>query len=190
MKKVTFNTISRTMLADILTPVSVYLRIRTLFPKSVLLESSDYHGNENSWSFICFNPIGCFTVDKGEVTKELPGQEKERFVLSTHRKLHDELDAFFKSFEILQDDTNIPANGLFGYINFDAVRHFENIQFNAPEKEGYQIPEVRYCFYKYIIAIDHHKNQVQISENLMQNESSQLDYIQNLLVNLNFSTGK
>lgn len=190
MKKLKFKPVVRKILADTVTPVSIYLRLRTLYPKAILLESSDYHGHENAYSFVCFNPVACFTVDNSEVTRELPGKEKEKFVLSAERKLYDELDNFFKLFDVASDEIELPANGLFGYINFDAVQHFENIHFTAEKKEGYQIPEVKYCFYKYIVAIDHHKNQIHMVENLLGNETSQMDYIHHLLINLNFSTGK
>ena len=190
MEKIKFKSEVRKILADTVTPVSIYLRLRTLYPKAILLESSDYHGHENSWSFVCFNPVACFTVNQGNVTTEFPGIKKETFMLSHDRKLHTELNEFYNLFEVDFDKLELPANGLFGYINFDAVQHFENIRFTAEKKEAYQIPEVKYCFYKYIVAIDHHKNQLHMVENLMDNETSQLEYIQHLLINLNFSTGK
>jgi anthranilate synthase component I len=190
MEKLKFKPVVRKILADTVTPVSIYLRLRSLYPKAILLESSDYHGHENAYSFICFNPVAFFTVNGGHVSKEIPGREKEMFRLSEDIKLHDELDAFFRLFDVQSDEIEIPANGLFGYINFDAVQHFENIRFTAPKKEGYQIPEVKYCFYKYVVAIDHHKNQIHMVENLREGETSQIDYIHHLLINLNFSTGK
>ncbi len=190
METLNFKPVVRKMLADTVTPVSIYLRLRTLYPKAILLESSDYHGHENAYSFVCFNPIASFTVDEGVVTRELPGQQKQQFSLSKDRKLDSELDAFFKVFKVDSHDIEIPANGLFGYINYDAVQHFENIRFSAKQKETYRIPEVRYSFYKYIVAIDHHKNQVHMVENLMDGEPSQMDYIHHLLINLSFSTGK
>lgn len=190
MEKLKFKPVVRKILADTVTPVSIYLRLRTLYPKAILLESSDYHGNENAYSFVCFNPVASFTVNNGEVTKEFPGREKEQFLLSKERKLHTELDGFFKTFDVISDEIELPANGLFGYINFDAVQHFENILFSAEKKEEYQIPEVKYCFYKYIVAIDHHRNQIHMVENLLDGEKSQMDYIHHLLINLNFSTAK
>jgi anthranilate synthase component I len=190
MEKLNFKPVVRKILADTVTPVSIYLRLRTLYPKAILLESSDYHGHENAWSFVCFNPVACFTVNNGEVTKEFSGKEIEKFQLSEQRKLHAELDDFFNAFNVNSDDMELPANGLFGYINFDAVQHFENIRFTAEKKEGYQIPEVRYSFYKYVVAIDHHKNQIHMVENLLENEKSQMEYIHHLLVNLNFSTAR
>jgi anthranilate synthase component I len=190
MEKLKFKPVVRKILADTVTPVSIYLRLRTLYPKAILLESSDYHGHENAYSFVCFNPVACFTVNNSEVTRELPGVEKEKFMLTEKRKLHDELDGFFKLFDVISDEIELPANGLFGYINFDAVQHFENIQFTAEKKGAYQIPEVKYCFYKYVVAIDHHKNQIHMVENLLNGENSQMDYIHHLLINLNFSTAK
>src|SRR5690606_24712997 len=145
---------------------------------------------ENAYSFICFSPVACFTVNNGEVTKELPGEKKEEFSLSPERMLDDELDNFFKTFNVDSNEIELPANGLFGYMNFDAVQHFETIRFTSDKIEEYQIPEVKYCFYKYVVAIDHHKNQIHMVENLLDEEKSQLDYVHHLLVNLNFSTAK
>ena len=190
MKTLNFKPEVRKILADTVTPVSIYLRLRTLYPKSILLESSDYHGSENAYSFIAFNPIANFTVNNGEVEKELPEAEKEKFNLSEKRTLDNELDTFFKTFNVDSTEIELPANGLFGYVNFDAIQHFESIKFTSDKKEEYQIPEVKYSFYKYVVAIDHHKNIIHIVENLLENEASQMDYIHHLLVNLNFSTDK
>ncbi len=190
MEKLNFKPVVRKILADTVTPVSIYLRLRTLYPKSILLESSDYHGTENAYSFIAFNPIACFKVNEGEVSISLPGRDKEEFSLSKERILHDELDTFFSTFNVESDEIELPANGLFGYLNFDAIQYFESIRFSSEKKEEYQIPDVNYCFYKYVVAIDHHKNQIHIVENLLENEESQMDYIHHLLVNLNFSTAQ
>lgn len=183
-----FKPVVRKILADTVTPVSIYLRLRNLYPKSLLLESSDYHGQENAYSFICFNPIACFTVNEGKVVYELPGNQAQEVAITKERPLHSELDRFFRIFDVDDSEIELPANGLFGYINYDAIQYFEKISLGATKKEGYQIPEVKYCFYKYIVAIDHHKNIIHIIENLLGNEKSQIDYIHHLLVNLNFST--
>ncbi|MCF6358105.1 MAG: anthranilate synthase component I family protein, partial [Draconibacterium sp.] len=174
MKTLNYKPVVQKILADTVTPVSIYLRLRTLYPKSILLESSDYHGNENAYSFICFNPVAFFTVDNGEVKKELPGVETEKFNLTKERTLDNELDQFFKTFNVDSDKIELPANGLFGYVNFDAIQHFESIKFSSEKKEEYQIPEVNYAFYKYVVAIDHHKNIIHIVENLLEGEKSQM----------------
>lgn len=188
MERQIFKAEVRKILADTVTPVSVYLRLRTLYQKSILLESSDYHGHENAYSFICFEPVACFAADNGEVTVEKSGNGKERYAITAEQPLHQLLDDFYNSFEVTGTEIELPANGLFGYMNFDAVRYFEKIDITAPAKEEYRIPEVKYCFYKYVIAIDHHKNIIHMLENLREGEKSQLDYIHHLLVNLNFMT--
>ncbi|MDD4425496.1 MAG: anthranilate synthase component I family protein [Mariniphaga sp.] len=190
MKRLTFKPVVKKILADTVTPVSIYLRLRTLYPQAVLLESSDYHGHENAYSFVCFQPVAFFTVTDGEVTREFPGRETEQFRLSKKRKLYEELDQFFNMFDVVPDEIKVPANGLFGYMNYDAVRHFENIQISAEKRTDYSIPEVKYCFYKYVIAIDHHKNQIHMVENLLDGEASQIDHIHHLLMHLNFVTGR
>jgi anthranilate synthase component I len=190
MERQIFKAEVRKILADTVTPVSVYLRLRTLYHKSILLESSDYHGHENAYSFICFEPVACFTADNGEVTVEKSGNGKERYAITAEQPLHQLLDDFYNSFEVTGTEIELPANGLFGYMNFDAVRYFEKIDITAPAKEEYRIPEVKYCFYKYVIAIDHHKNIIHMVENLREGEKSQLDYIHHLLVNLNFMTSE
>ncbi|MFZ0491096.1 MAG: anthranilate synthase component I family protein, partial [Salegentibacter sp.] len=55
--KFKLNTTYKKLLADTLTPVSVYLKLRDKYPNSLLLESSDYHASDNSFSYICCNPI-------------------------------------------------------------------------------------------------------------------------------------
>ena len=62
MEKIKINTRYKKLLADAITPVSIYLNIKEKYKKSFLLESSDYHGNEDSYSFICFNPVASFKV--------------------------------------------------------------------------------------------------------------------------------
>lgn len=188
MKTYYFKTVTREILADTVTPVSVYLRLRALFPKSILLESSDYRGHENAYSFICFNPISSFTVEAGKVKIKSPDHQEAEFSVSPEKPLDQELDKYFKSFDVQTSGIGLPANGLFGYISYDAVSYFEKIELITPKKEAYKIPEIKYCFYKYVVAIDHHKNMLQITENLFEDETSQIDYIHHLLVNLNFTS--
>ena len=42
-----YHTSSKTILADLYTPVGVYMRLRDLYPQSALMESSDYHDANN-----------------------------------------------------------------------------------------------------------------------------------------------
>ena len=67
MKKFQYHTESRHILGDLHTPVSVYLKVRDLYPQSALMESSDYHGNENSRSFIGLCPMARISIGHGKV---------------------------------------------------------------------------------------------------------------------------
>jgi len=67
---------SKKMLADLQTPVGIYLKIRDLYTNSVLLESSDYHGVENSYSYVGFCPIGGISVNHFVIKEEYPDGSK------------------------------------------------------------------------------------------------------------------
>lgn len=56
METFNYTTYCRHILADLHTPVGVYMRLRDLYPQSALMESSDYHGNDNARSFIGVHP--------------------------------------------------------------------------------------------------------------------------------------
>jgi anthranilate synthase component 1 len=186
MEKIKVNVSVKKILGDILTPVSVYMKFRELFPKTILLESSDYHGNENAYSFVCIKPLACFTANEGEIAIDCIGRPKEQLQVSKTNSVDQQLDQFFKAFELSGDVKEAPANGLFGYLSYDGIRYFEKIEIKAEKKDAYAIPEVRYCFYKYIVAIDHHKNLIYLVENLIEGEQAEMAQIESLLRNLTF----
>lgn len=186
MKPINVQVNVRKILADTLTPVSVYLKFRELFPNSILLESSDYHGNENAYSFICIKPLACFTADQGVITTELQGKQLAQKEVADHHTVAAELDTFFKSFKLTGDVEEAPANGLFGYLTFDSIQYFEKIDITATRHEAYAIPEAKYCFYKYILAIDHSKDMISLIENLPEGEPAEMGQISSLLKNLSF----
>ena len=98
MKNFKLKTYYKKILADTISPVSVYLKIRDQFPNSILLESSDYHGNDNSFSYICCNPIASIKVEASVITKTYPDRTTEINTVS-HNKVTLEIDAFTKQFE-------------------------------------------------------------------------------------------
>ncbi len=175
------------MLADTITPVSIYLRVRDVYPNSLLLESSDYHGNENSYSFICLKPLAGFELDKGIVTETFP----DGFVRQSEIKAHGDFNArfrnFLNAFEQSPDQEGVAVNGLFGYTSYDAIRYFETIKLQDREVEGQKIPELRYHFYNYIIAINHFQNILHIIENRINGEPDELDRIETLLNSKNLA---
>ena len=161
MKKFELKTHYKKILADTISPVSVYLKVRDKFPNSILLESSDYHGNDNSFSYICCNPIASIKVENSIVTKTYPDKTIEKTTVSAD-KVTMEIDAFTKQFET-QKDTSFKFinNGMFGFTAYDAVQYFEDITISKKEN-SIEIPELYYAVYQNIIAINHFKNEAYI----------------------------
>lgn len=86
MKTYHLTTNYKQILADTIKPVSVYLKLRDKFPNRVLLESSDYHANNNSFSYIYCNPIASIKVENKIITKQSAEDSKEN---SEHIMLED-----------------------------------------------------------------------------------------------------
>jgi anthranilate synthase component 1 len=172
---------SRKLLADIITPVSIYLRIRDIYPNSLLLESSDYHGNENSYSFICMKPVAGFVANEGVLTESYPDGSTVVTEISDKQTFSHRFSSFINAFKQTTVQADIPVNGLFGYLSYDAVEYFEKIEFTNDHESPYNIPDIRYHLYKYIIAINHYQNTLQIIENLVNSDTGELDRIESLL---------
>ena len=98
----------------------------------------------------------------------------------------DKLDNFVKSFRV-KDSANAIVNGFFGYFSYDSVRYQEDIEFTHNPDNDYHIPEINYCLYKYIIAVNHFNNEMDIIENCFEGESSNISYIEDLLRNTSFA---
>ena len=151
------------MLADTITPVSIYLNIRNKYKKSFLLESSDYHGNEDSYSFICFNPVASFKVEDGKIFIVYPNGDFET-KLTAGNDVVQELNEFAGLFESEELGFDFVTNGLFGFTSFEGVRHFEDIDFDYTEKEEKKVPDMHYMVFQNIISINHFKNELYLFE--------------------------
>ena len=183
------KTYRKKILADTLTPVSIYQKIRDKYSNSVLLESSDYGANDNSYAYVCFNPISSFKVHNNLIEKKYPDNSTQQTKLTKTNLVVNELDDYFKIFQTEKSDAKFFENGLIGYINYDAVEHFENINFQAKEND-IKIPEIFYAFYSNIIIINvfnnealllHHSfnqknNLKEIEELLKSNKISKFDF--------------
>lgn len=169
MKKIVFKSNHRKLLADTITPVSIYLRLRDEFAGSIMLESSDYHGNENSFSYICCDPIASFEVTADRLSIGYPGQDPEVSLIQSGSLLT-RLNEFISSFEYQTEERKFVTNGLFGYMTYDAVRFFEDIDFKNTQEE---IPDIIYRVYRYVVVIDHFKNEMYLYEHLTEDEKQE-----------------
>lgn len=177
------------MLADMQTPVGIYLKIRDLYTNSVLLESSDYHGVENSYSYIGFNPMGGISVNRFQIKEEYPDGTVLNNKVVDHLTVAERFDIFLKSFQIdgMPSGSGI-INGLLGYSSYESVQYFEDVKLHARETVPGSMPGLHYVLFKYIIAVNHFNNDLTIIENLLEGEESSLDQVVEILENNNFAT--
>ncbi len=186
MKKFELKTHYKKILADTISPVSVYLKVRDKFPNSILLESSDYHGNDNSFSYICCNPIASIKVENSIVTKTYPDHSTESKAVPAD-KVTLEVNAFTKQFDTQKDASfKFINNGMFGFTAYDAVKYFEDITISKKD-DSIVIPEMYYAVYQNIIAINHFKNEAYIFAHCFGSESN-IDAIDHLIKVQSFSS--
>lgn len=178
------KTTYKKLLADTFTPVSLYLRIRDKFPNSLLLESSDYHGSENSFSYICCNPIASVRVEKGILTETFPDASKKETEISSAVNVPEIIHDFSRKFKTDSPNFNFINEGLFGYIAYDGVQFFENIKISK-KRGDLEIPEIYYAIYQNIIAINHFNNEAYIFDHNFDSENN-LEQIEQLLKVKNF----
>lgn len=185
------NTTYKKILADTFTPVNLYLKLRDKFPNTILLESSDYHGNENSFSFICCKPIASIKVENEIILTSFPDGTEHTKKIDNNVSVPDEIKTFADAFEVTKNDFKFVSNGLFGYINYEAVRYFEDIKITSPKKENKTIPDIIYSVYQFVMVLDHSKDELYIFEHSTDKPSPKgIEHIESIINNKNFSTYK
>ena len=160
METFEYTTHSRTILADLYTPVGVYMRLRDLYPQSALMESSDYHDANNSRSFIGVNPIASVAIGHGLATITFPDGTTHSQPLGTDFGSAEAIHTLIDRIHVTGDDASIC--GLFGYTSFNAVRYFENIAVKDETQAKNDAPDVLYILYKVVIVFDHHNNMLKV----------------------------
>ncbi|MBL0274298.1 MAG: anthranilate synthase component I family protein [Chitinophagaceae bacterium] len=183
MRKIEIHTTSKKMLADIFTPVGIYLRLRDRFRDTLLLESTDHHSSGNSYSFICINAIGGIEISsRDSIEYKIPGHHPEKLPLNNSSGVPQLLWNFMQKFEIKkgEDAEARFAQGLFGYTAYDAVQFFETIPLTVLQTP-LTIPLVRYRLYQYVIAINHFKDELYICENKIEGIESDVAVVESLI---------
>ena len=166
-------------LSDTHTPVGLYLKIRDQFSNSFLLESSDYKSKENSFSYICFDPIASFITEKFQTTIIFP--DKKTIVKNTTEiEIATELNQFAQSFSVTDLKLGFETFGLFGYTSYNAIPLFENIEFT---NQDFDLPLIQYHLFRYTIVFNHFNNELFLLEHLQENEVSNLSSIQDIINN-------
>lgn len=170
--------------ADLETPVGLYLKIRDLYPASALLESSDYHTSQNSVSLIGVDPIGSFTVLNEEIILKYPGGSEIR---KSAAGVTDELRGYIESFHTDMFDLGI-FNGLLGFTAYDAVRYFEpTVSIRKKDEKFADIPDMQYILYRFLLQVNHFRNEMTIVENIPEGEESHTEDLLSIIHNNNIA---
>ncbi|HTE29148.1 MAG TPA: chorismate-binding protein, partial [Chryseolinea sp.] len=186
--KYVLKTFTKKLLADTLTPVNIYLKLRDVFAGSILLESSDYHGHENSLSFICCDPIATFQVVGNDVESRYPDGNITHETLSGTGQVTTMLEAFRNSFEPPKNPTKYVNCGLFGYMAYDSIRFFEDVTITQRDA---CIPDILYKLYRYVIIVDHFSNELNLFEHCWDGNPScvsSLDRVEQIILSNRFAT--
>ena len=185
MRKIELSTTSKKLLADVFTPVGIYLRLRDRFRDTILLESADFHAGENSFSIIGINAIAGMEISNySEIEFKLPAENVQKIQITPATRVTAELWKFMQHFNIAAP-AEIPVNkaqGLFGYTAYDAIPFFETIKFKDQEASlRAEIPLVRYRLYQYVIVINHFKDELFICENHIAGMESDVEMVESLI---------
>lgn len=178
MKTLQFKTTSKQMLADTITPVGMYSKIRDRYPNSLLLESSDYHSKEESYTFICAEPLVTLKANENIFSFQYEGKELERRPID--RNFYDIFDSYSKAIKVECSDEVKSFNGLYGYISYNSVKYFETLELKA-KKAVSEIPDLQFSFFRFIIAINHFNNELILIENSQEGEASRMSEIETLI---------
>lgn len=177
------KTITTLIPADLETPVGIYLKIRDIYPQSALLESSDYHTTQNSISLIGIDPIGYYKVINEQIEEVYPDGTIKK-CKATSDNVVEKLKEYSQKYKQL--DIQGVTNGLLGYTSYNAVRYFEpTVPVSNPGKEFSHIPDIFYILYRFIIQMNHYRNEMTVIENIPEGQESQTPKLISILKNNN-----
>jgi anthranilate synthase component 1 len=185
VKKVSFKTISSTRISDTITPVGLYIRFRDLYANTLLLESSDYHSKEESYSFICIEPVVSMKVENHQFSINQRGNTV--FKDQVEGNFYTLFSKFSQSIDLDCDESLQSFNGLYGYTTYDSVQYFEKIKFTTKQADS-SIPFMQYGFYRFIIAINHFNDEMTLIENVEEGTTSRISNIETIIESHAFNT--
>jgi len=181
-RKISIETLCKSYLGDLHTPIGIYLRLRDKYLDTILLESAGNQSEKNSFSFICINAIAGIEVKKSnQIEIKFPNENPQTFNLK-NEKLTDVLNNFSKCFipKTSQNPLYSVAQGFYGYTGFGAVEFFSGIKLKKTSIET-QIPVMRYRLYQYVIAINHSNDEMTILENKINGLDSDIYNLEALI---------
>ena len=186
MKTYNYHTRYKLLPGDLHTPVTTYLKLRDLFPQSVLMESSDYHGTENDRSFIGLNPIASVSVNHGKAVMTFPDHSREEHTLSETYRPEKAVREFLSRFNVEGEYSHYC--GLYGYTTFNAVRYFEHIPVKDSTDPKNDAPEMLYILYKYLLVFNDFTSELTLIEMQSSDEPDHIREVEKAVANRNYTT--
>lgn len=170
---------------DIHTPVSVYLKLRDLYPQSALMESADTTEADNGRSFIGLCALASVEVSHGTVVYRLPGKKRKVYSLPQgNDSLAKVLQDFLSLFSVKGKGSEYC--GLYGYTSFNAVHHLEGINIKDSRDARNDAPDVLYILYRYLVVMDSTKQELKLVEITSEEEQPSMQHIVKAIMNRNF----
>lgn len=166
-----FQSYTKTLLADLYTPVGIYMRLRDLYPQSALMESSDYHDASNSSSFIGIYPLGSVAISHGKAILSMPDGATITHTVNNTYRCDNAINQFIHAINVTGDGSQYC--GLYGYTAFNAVRYFENIAVKDTTMQKNDAPDMLYILYRDIIVFDHFNNKMTLVTLVPQNNDAE-----------------
>ena len=177
--------IYREILADLETPVSVFLKISKRDSNAALLESVELGEQLGRYSFICFGFKRIISSDGEYVYCEEKGKKKRKIagigdILHLIEPEMKEKESRFKR------SSHLPTfqGGYVGYLSYENVRYFEKVRLNN-HKKGLDVPESVFFWTDLFIVFDHIDRKIRIvklvecGKNLTQNYKNAIKEIEN-----------
>ena len=189
LPKIKLQTVVKKQLADTVTPVSIYLKLRDHFENSLLLESTDFRSVENCMSFVCLEPIAGIEVIGKTINKSYKKGEIQTETITSNAEVPDHFYSFMNQFEVETPEDYKGVNGFFGYMSYESVQYFDTLEFDDAKRKV-DLPDLNYKLFRYIIAINHFNDELFILENIPQGGESEIEKIESLLAHQSFGTYK
>lgn len=177
MNRIKLNTVKQKLAGDIHTPVSAYLKLRDQYPFSILLESSDYHGDEHSFSYLCCDPIAKFEVKNETISIDLPNGVSETTPVKEKSDVLKALQNFYKTFDAQDTIDGLTCNGIFGYTSYNAVRYFEEVEIEEFEDDSREIPDLLYRVYRNVLVFNHFNDELIVFNHSVEGQESNIEEI-------------
>ncbi len=153
----------RTLLADLETPVSVYLKLAQMGATSFLLESVEGGEHIGRYSFLGVNPKGTITVQNNQVIRTVHGETDTRPLAPGEDPLHAIKHEFERVKPVQLDGLPRFVGGAVGYLSYDVVRYFERLPDTA--SKDLNVPDAAFLLPDTLVIFDHAKHQLIVLAN-------------------------